>query len=96
MTRKIRIILLIVAVLLISASLVMDVYAAGNEVKDGEDVIQTIDGKLYIGVGVAFQGPWVSLFNVRYPDNGFEVGVVTFPVEQVSMIYHKGKLDQSQ
>jgi len=95
MNPRTRNILLIIAVLLISASLVMDVYAQDAfVVKDGHDVIQNIQGKIYVGTGVAFQGPWVTLFNIEFPKNkdGSSIGAVTFPAEQVSMVYHQGQM----
>ena len=98
MNPKTRNILIIIAVLLISASLIMDVYAAEDKavVEDGNDVIQTISGKIYVGTGVAFQGPWVTLFHIKFPknDDGSSIGAVTFPTNQITMIYHQGEIKQ--
>lgn len=90
MNPRIRIILIIIAALLISASLCYGGDAVA--VRDGDDVIQTTDGKLYIGAGLNFSGEWIHLYNVRYPDEG--VGVVSFPIILVKMVYHKGPLPE--
>lgn len=94
--RKIRTILLIIAVLVFSASLVIDSYAGQDAValRDGDDVVQTNDGQLYVGEGLNFADSWVHLYNVRYPDEG--VGAVSFPIGRVKMIYHKGPLPTSK
>lgn len=89
---------ILIAVLLMVLSLTIDVSAAqdGFEVKDGHDVIQTIQGIIYVGTGIAFQGPWVTLFNIEFPKNkdGSSIGAVTFPSDQVTMIYHQGPMGQ--
>ncbi len=84
-------IVILIGVMIILCS--MGVAHAGQDnvkVNDGDDVIQTDDGKLYIGVGLAFQGNWVTLFKVRYPESG--IGAVSFHGNQVTLIYHKGAL----
>ena len=88
-------IIILIGILLIVCS--MGVAHAGQDnvtVKDGDDVIQTTDGKLYIGVGLAFQGNWVTLFNVRYPESG--IGATTFHGNKITLIYHKGALAPQQ
>ena len=94
MNPRTRNILIIIAILLISASLVMDVYAADAVVvKDGDDVVQTISGKLFVGAGISINGSWITLFNVRFPEGG---SIVTFPASQVTMVYHKGEMAHHQ
>jgi len=62
-------------------------------VNDGDDVIQTTDGKLYIGMGIAINGNWITVFNVRYPS---EAGAATFPADKVTLVYHKGPIQTQQ
>lgn len=67
----------------------------GTVVMEGEDVIQTTDGKIYVGQGIAINGSWITLFHVRFPvlpDNK-PVGAATFPAEKVKIVYHKGPID---
>lgn len=79
---------IIIAVLLIVLSLTIPAHAGDSvAVKDGDDVIQTISGKLFVGKGISINGSWITLFSVRYPEGG---SIVTFPTAQVTMVYHKG------
>ena len=95
--RKIRTILLIIAVLVFSASVVIDSYAGGQgiAIKDGEDVVVLSSGNIYVGQGISFQPGWVTLYKPRFPvpKDGRTIGVVTWPVDQVSMIYHQGGIN---
>ena len=89
---------ILIAIFLIVLSITLPAHAGqdGFAVKDGHDVIQTISGSIYVGTGVAFQGPWVTLFNIEFPTNkdGSSIGAVTFPSEQVTMVYHQGQMGQ--
>ena len=82
---------IIIAICLIICALSIPSHAGQPkvEVKDGDDVISTIDGKLYIGKGIAINGSWITVFNVRYPS---PVGAATFPADKVSLVYHKGAI----
>jgi hypothetical protein len=95
MNPKFRNVLILIALLLILSSLVMDVYAAEKiVVKDGEDVVETVNHQIYIGSGMAFGNSWVTLYNPRYPKTpGRLIGAVTFPVQQVLVIYHQGEVN---
>ena len=77
----------------------MDAYAGEKViVRDGEDVVETVTGQIYIGSGMAFGNSWVTLYNPRYPrtkDNRV-IGAVTFPVQQILLIYHQGKVNLSK
>jgi len=59
------------------------------QVNNGDDVLQSTDGKLYVGQGIAIQGNWITIFNVRYPS---EAGAATFPADKVTLVYHKGPI----
>ena len=61
------------------------------QVNDGDDVIQTTDGKLYVGKGIAINGSWITVFNVRFPS---AAGAATFPADKVTLVYHKGPIKQ--
>ena len=82
---------IIIAVLMLICALSIPANAGQGkvEVKDGDDVIQTIDGKLYVGQGIAINGNWITVFNVRYPS---VVGAATFPASNVTLVYHKGPI----
>lgn len=58
-------------------------------VEDGEFVIITMQGHVYVGKNVSIEGPWMWMTNVRFPKG---IGAVTFPAHQVSESYHKGPL----
>jgi len=95
--KKVTIILVLLGIVAIIISLSFPVHAAGDAsvVKDGDDVLQTIDGKIYIGQGVSFNGSWITLFNIRFPvdADGEPVGAVTVPSERVTILYHKGPIN---
>lgn len=92
MNTKTKILLFLIASLMITLSLVIPPSHAGDvQVKDGEDVMVTISGKIYIGHGVSINGPFITLFNIRYPET---MGTLTIPAEQLTMVYHKGQIQQ--
>ena len=93
--------IVMIGVILIVVSL--SVLANANEgqatvVREGEDVLQTTDGKIYVGAGIAFNGDWVTIFNVRFPvlPDNTKVGAATFPAAKVTIIYHKGAINPQQ
>lgn len=71
---------------------------SGTVIMDGEDVLQTVEGTIYVGQGVAINGNWITIFHVRFPvfGNGEKVGAATFPAEKVKIVYHKGDLNAVQ
>lgn len=95
--KQLRILLTIVIILVTTSTL-----AIANEsatvVRQGEDVLQTTDGKIYVGQGLSFSGQWVTIFNVRYPvlPDGIMVGAATFHADKITIIYHKGAIDHDQ
>lgn len=95
-----KIMVVIIAVIMIIAALTIPSHAENDAVAihDGDDVVQALSGELYVGQGVAFNGPWVTLFNVRFPEHsqGGTVGAITFPAEKVLLLYHKGAVGEVQ
>jgi len=87
---------IVIVVFLLSVSVTS--YGQDNgavSIKNGDDVIQTVDNKVYVGKGVRFDGIWVILSNVRYPvDQGVKIGGIAFPSERIILIYHKGDIDK--
>ena len=80
---------ILIAIFLITLSLSIPAHASDAvAVNDGDHVVQTIGGELFVGQGISINGSWITLFNVRYPEGG---DIVTFPAERVAMVYHKGK-----
>ena len=85
---------ILIAVFLMTLALAIPSHAGDAvAINDGDDVIQTTEGHLFVGKGISINGSWITLFNVRYPDGG---DIVTFPAIRVSMVYHKGQPNPQQ
>jgi hypothetical protein len=88
----------VLAVVLLLWSATVQANQAATVIMEGEDVLQTVDGTIYVGQGVAINGDWITIFNVRFPvmeDNKI-VGAATFPAVNVKIVYHKGKINAVQ
>ena len=92
----------VIGILIILSLLAIPLFSyaqqSGTVIMDGEDVLQTVEGTIYVGQGVAINGNWITIFHVRFPvfGNGEKVGAATFPAEKVKIVYHKGDLNAVQ
>jgi hypothetical protein len=88
---------IIIAILMVSAFAIPSYAETKNvispfgvvAVEDGEFVIITMQGHVYVGKEVNIEGPWMWMTGVRFPKG---IGAVTFPAHQVSESFHKGPL----